>query len=294
MTHTNDDRVTVLKTHKLFIKGAFPRGESGRTHALRDADGGLIGHLCTGSRKDTREAVEAARAALPGWSAATPYLRGQILHRLAEMLESRADELAQAVRESTGASAKKARAEVHAGIDRIVCFAGWSDKITSVLGNQNPVAQPFHNFTTPEPVGTIGVIAPESSSFLGFLSLWLPAVCAGNTVVCMASQSRPLPALLVAESMPSSDVPAGVFNLITGMRKELLPAFAAHRDLDGIVACADDAEGATLREAGADNLKRVRVVPEDADFTDAHAWEGPAAFRGSVEYKTVWHPMSAE
>jgi len=294
MSNTKNDRVTVLKTHKLFIKGAYPRGESGRTHPLRDVDGGLIGHLCTGSRKDTREAVEAARAALPSWSAATPYLRGQILHRLAEMLESRAAELTQAIRDTTGASAKKAHAEVDAGIDRIVCFAGWSDKITSVLGNQNPVAQPFYNFTSPEAVGTIGVIAPESSSFLGFLSLWLPAVCAGNTVVCMASESRPLPALLVAESMPNSDVPAGVFNLITGLRKELLPAFAAHRDLDGLIACATEKEAAGLRELGADNLKRVRVVAEKTDFTNEHAWEGPEAFRGAVEYKTVWHPMSAE
>lgn len=294
MSNTKNDRVTVLKTHKLFIKGASPRGESGRTHPLRDVDGGLIGHLCTGSRKDTREAVEAARAALPSWSAATPYLRGQILHRLAEMLESRAAELTQAIRDTTGASPKKAHAEVDAGIDRIVCFAGWSDKITSVLGNQNPVAQPFYNFTSPEAVGTIGVIAPESSSFLGFLSLWLPAVCAGNTVVCMASETRPLPALLVAESMPNSDVPAGVFNLITGLRKELLPAFAAHRDLDGLIACATEKEAAGLRELGADNLKRVRVVAEKTDFTNEHAWEGPEAFRGAVEYKTVWHPMSAE
>jgi acyl-CoA reductase-like NAD-dependent aldehyde dehydrogenase len=294
MSNASNDRVTVLKTHKLFIKGAYPRGESGRTHALRDADGGLIAHLCTASRKDTREAVEAARAALPGWSAATPYLRGQILHRLAEMLEGRAGELAKAVADTTGRSAKKARAEVDAGIDRVICFAGWSDKITSLLGNQNPVAQPFHNFTTPEPIGTIGVIAPESSSFLGFLSMWLPAVCAGNTVVCMASEHLPLPALLVAESMPGSDLPAGVFNLLTGTRKELLPAFAAHRDLDAIVACADDKEAAGLREAGADNLKRVRVLPPNTDFECERSWEGPEAFRGAVEYKTVWHPMSVE
>ena len=294
MSTASNDRVTVLKTHKLFIKGAYPRGESGRTHALRDADGGLMAHLCTGSRKDLREAVEAARAALPGWSAATPYLRGQILHRLAEMLEGRAAELAQAIADTTGRSAKKARAEVNAGIDRIVCFAGWSDKIASLLGNQNPVAQPFHNFTVPEPVGALGVIAPESSPFLGFVSMWLPALCAGNTVVCMASENLPLPALLVAESMPGSDIPAGVFNLLTGTRKELLPAFAAHRDLDGIVACGDAKEGAALREAGADNLKRVRVVASDADFECERAWEGPEAFRGAVEYKTVWHPMSAE
>jgi len=294
MSQVSNDRVTVLKTHKLFIKGASPRGESGRTHALRDADGGLLGHLCTGSRKDLREAVEAARGALPGWSAATPYLRGQILHRLAEMLEGRAAEIASAIRETTGRSARKAQAEVAAGIDRVICFAGWSDKITSLLGNQNPVAQPFHNFTSPEPVGVIGVIAPEQSSFLGFLSLWLPAVCAGNTVVCMASEHLPLPALLVAESLPNSDLPAGVFNLLTGMRKELLPAFAAHRDIDGLVASADEKEAAALREAGADNLKRVHVIRPDADYEDIHAWEGPEAFRGAVEYKTVWHPMSAE
>ena len=155
-------------------------------------------------------------------------------------------------------------------------------------------ADHWWSITSPEAVGTIGVIAPESSSFLGFLSLWLPAVCAGNTVVCMASESRPLPALLVAESMPNSDVPAGVFNLITGLRKELLPAFAAHRDLDGLIACATEKEAAGLRELGADNLKRVRVVAEKTDFTNEHAWEGPEAFRGAVEYKTVWHPMSAE
>jgi len=294
MSDNTDERVTVLKTHKLFIKGAYPRGESGRTHALRDAEGGLLAHLCTGSRKDTREAVEAARAALASWSAATPYLRGQILYRLAEMLESRAAEIMSAIRETTGRSVKKSRAEVHAGIDRIVCFAGWSDKITSVLGNQNPVAQPFYNFTSPEPVGTIGVICPENSPFLGFVSMWLPALCAGNTVVCMASESLPLPALLVAESMPNSDVPAGVFNLITGLRKELLPAFAAHRDLDGLVASADDKESAMLRELGADNLKRVRVIEVQTDFECKETWEGPKAFRGAVEYKTVWHPMSVE
>ncbi len=294
MSETKNERVTVLKTHKLFIKGAYPRGESGRTHALRDAEGGLLAHLCTGSRKDTREAVEAARAALPGWSSATPFLRGQILYRLAEMLESRAMEIQSAIQETTGRSAKKARAEVSAGIDRIVCFAGWSDKIASMLGNQNPVAQPFYNFTTPEPVGTIGVISPETPSFLGFLSLWLPAVCAGNTVVCMASETWPLPALLVAESMPNSDLPAGVFNLITGLRKELLPVFASHRDLDGLIACADTKESVGLRELSADNLKRLRLIAPDSDFECDRTWEGPTSFRGSVEYKTVWHPMSVE
>ena len=183
MSNTKNDRVTVLKTHKLFIKGAYPRGESGRTHALRAVDGGLIGHLCTGSRKDTREAVEAARAALPAWSAATPYLRGQILHRLAEMLESRAAELTQAIRDTTGASAKKARAEVDAGIDRIVCFAGWSDKITSVLGNQNPVAGPFFNMSSPEATGVVVLFAGESSPLLGLVSIVAPVICGGNAVV---------------------------------------------------------------------------------------------------------------
>jgi acyl-CoA reductase-like NAD-dependent aldehyde dehydrogenase len=288
-----ESRLTVLKTHKLFIKGAFPRGESGRTHPLHDKDGGVLAQLCTASRKDLREAVEAAKAAQPSWAAATPYLRGQIVYRLAEMIEGRADELAAALRETTGASAKNARAEVDAAIDRTICFAGWADKLGSVLGNQNSVAAPYWNFTAPESVGVLGIIAPEEAPLLGFVSMWLPALCAGNAVIVLASETCPLPALLMAESMPSSDVPAGVFNLLTGFRDELLKPFASHREIDGVVAAVNNAQATVLRELGADNLKRVRILDERHDWSSATC-DGPDAFGGVVEYKTTWHPQSSE
>jgi aldehyde dehydrogenase (NAD+) len=208
------------------------------------------------------------------------------------MLEGRADELAAALHETTDLGAKRSRAEVDASIDRVIGFAGWADKIASVLGNQNPVAAPYWNFTTPEPVGVLGIVAPDESPLLGFVSLWLPALCAGNAVVALASERSPLPALLVAESMPASDVPAGVFNLLTGFREELLKPLASHRDIDGVVAAVDDEHAAVLREQGADNLKRVRVIGAAHDWTKSSC-DGPEAFRGAVEYKTVWHPVSA-
>ncbi|MCE9619578.1 MAG: aldehyde dehydrogenase family protein [Planctomycetes bacterium] len=289
----NEDRLTVLKTHKLFIKGAFPRGESGRTHPLRDKHNGVLAQLCTASRKDLREAVEAAKGAQPAWAASTPYLRGQILYRLAEMIEGRAEEFTAALRETTDAGAKSARAEVDATIDRTICFAGWADKMVSILGNQNPVAAPYWNFTSPEPIGVLGIVAPDDSPLLGFVSLWLPALCAGNTVVVLASERCPLPALLMAESMPTSDVPAGVFNLLTGFREELLKPLGSHRDIDGVIAAVDNDHATVLRDQGADNLKRVRILNAKRDWT-SETCDGPGAFHGSVEYKTTWHPLSAE
>ncbi len=308
-------RLPVTKTHKLFIGGAFPRTESGRSIELRASGNGRgaaqrsrgsagarrapkdagppIAHLCRASRKDLRQAVEAARSALGSWSRSTPYLRGQVLYRLAELLEGRGAELASALRETSGRSAASAQREVRAAIDRLVSMAGWSDKLAMVLGGQNPVAGPYYTFTTPEPVGVCAVVDASEAPLLGLVSMMAPAIVAGNAVVAIASERHPLAALLLAESVPTSDLPAGVFNLLTGDHAELLPHLAAHRDLDGVIAAVDPKHGALLRQGSAENLKRVRLVDPAADFEADEPWAGAGAFDGLVEFKTIWHPMSA-
>ncbi|MBM4113036.1 MAG: aldehyde dehydrogenase [Phycisphaerae bacterium] len=286
-------RLPVVKTHKLFIGGAFPRTESGRSTALKGASNGVIAHLCRASRKDLRQAVEAARAALPAWSRAAPYLRGQILYRFAEMLEGRAAELASALRATSSRSAASTQREVRASIDRLVSMAGWSDKLAMVLGGQNPVAGPYYTFTTPEPVGVCVTIAESSSPLLAFVSLAAPALVAGNTVVAIACERHPLAALLLAESAPTSDLPAGVLNLLTGELAELMPHLASHRDVDAIVAAVPARHAPALRCGAAENLKRVRLVDPGANFEQEEPWSGASAFDGLVELKTIWHPMSA-
>lgn len=285
-------RLPVVKTHKLFIGGAFPRTESGRSRELRDARGRVTAHLCRASRKDLRQAVEAARAALPGWSRATPYLRGQILHRFAEMLEGRRDELAAALRTTSARSPASARREVEASIDRMISMAGWTDKLAMVLGGQNPVAGPYYNFTTPEPVGVVAIVDASRAPLLGLVSMLAPAIAAGNTVIAIPSESHPLPALLFAESAPTSDVPAGVINLLTGEVKELAPHAASHRDIDGIVAAVEEPTAALLRGGAAENLKRVRLIDPASDFERDEPWSGAGAFDGLVELKTIWHPAA--
>lgn len=285
-------RIPVLKTHKLFIRGAFPRTESGRTMELRDARGSLAAHLCRASRKDLRDAVEAAHAAQPGWQQATPYLRGQILHRLAEMLEGRKSELADAVGCTSRGSRQAAAAEVTAALDRVISMAGWCDKLASVVGGQNAVAGPYYNFTVPEPVGVVAVVGGDGCPLLGFLSLVLPALAAGNAVVAIAPQRNPLPALLVAESCPSSDLPGGVLNLLTGDHAELLPHVASHRDIMGVVACVPASAAATLRAGAAENLKRVHLVDQKTDWRREEPWSGAGAFEPFLEFKTIWHPAA--
>ena len=288
------ERLAVLKTWKLFIKGGFPRSESGRTLPLHNKDGELIAHLSHASRKDLREAIESARGAFPGWSGSTAYLRSQIIYRLAEMLEGRRSELSDALRSTSGVSKKKADTEVSASIDRTVSWAGWSDKFPMVLGSRNPVAGPYHNFSMPEPSGVCVAVQgiAEQHSLLGFMSLVLPPLCTGNAVVAVANTEHPLAALLVAEVAPTADIPPGVLNVITGDAKELAGWIASHRDVDSVHAIADEAIAATLRAGAAENLKRVQILSVDEDFTDTDRWINPRRLAPFVETKTVWHPSA--
>jgi aldehyde dehydrogenase (NAD+) len=288
------ERLAVLKTWKLFIKGSFPRSESGRTLPLHNKDGELIAHLSHASRKDLREAIESARGAFPGWSGNTAYLRSQIIYRLAEMLEGRRSELSDALRSTSGVSKKKADTEVSASIDRTVSWAGWCDKFPMVLGSRNPVAGPYHNFSMPEPSGVCVAVQgiAKQHSLLGFMSLVLPPLCTGNAVVAVANTEHPLAALLVAEVAPTADIPPGVLNVITGDAKELAGWIASHRDVDSVHAIADEAIAATLRAGAAENLKRVQILPVDEDFTDTDRWTNPRRLAPFVETKTVWHPSA--
>jgi len=288
------ERLAVLKTWKLFIKGSFPRSESGRTLPLHNKDGELIAHLSHASRKDLREAIESARGAFPGWSGSTAYLRSQIIYRLAEMLEGRRSELSDALRSTSGVSKKKADTEVSASIDRTVSWAGWCDKFPMVLGSRNPVAGPYHNFSMPEPSGVCVAVQgiAEQHSLLGFMSLVLPPLCTGNAVVAVANIEHPLAALLVAEVAPTADIPPGVLNVITGDAKELAGWIASHRDIDSVHAIADEAIAATLRAGAAENLKRVQILSKDEDFADTDRWTNPRRLAPFVETKTVWHPSA--
>ncbi|MBX3354161.1 MAG: aldehyde dehydrogenase family protein [Phycisphaeraceae bacterium] len=286
------NRLPVVKTHKLFIGGSFPRTESGRSRELLDLRGEVVAHLCRASRKDLRSAVEAARAAQPAWQAATPYLRGQVLHRFAEMLEGRRAELADALRTHARRSAASARAEVDAAIDRLLSMAGWSDKLAMVLGGQNPVAGPYYNFTVPEATGVVTLVDGSHAPLLGAVSLLAPALVAGNAVILVASEAAPLPALLLAESAPTSDLPPGVFNLLTGEHGELVPHIASHRDIDGVLAAVEGETAAQLRKGSAENLKRVRIIDPSSDFFAEEPWSGASAFESLVEFKTIWHPAA--
>ena len=288
------ERLAVLTTWTLFIKGGFPRSESGRTLPLHNKDGELIAHLSHASRKDLREAIESARGAFPGWSGSTAYLRSQIIYRLAEMLEGRRSELSDALRSTSGVSKKKADTEVSASIDRTVSWAGWCDKFPMVLGSRNPVAGPYHNFSMPEPSGVCVAVQgiAEQHSLLGFMSLVLPPLCTGNAVVAVANTEHPLAALLVAEVAPTADIPPGVLNVITGDAKELAGWIASHRDVDSVHAIADEAIAATLRAGAAENLKRVQILSVDEDFMDNDRWTNPRRLAPFVETKTVWHPSA--
>lgn len=294
-------RLDVLKTYKLYIDGKFPRTESGRTMVVESGKGKVFAHLCKASRKDLREAVEAARKAQPGWAGATAYLRGQILYRIAEMLEGKKRELTEsieAVNARANSSKKVARPldaedEVLAAIDRLVCFAGWADKYAQVLGCNNPVAGPYYNFTAPEPSGVVAAIAPDEAPLLAFISLIAPALCAGNAVVAVASESNPVPAAVFAEACATGDVPGGVLNVLTGIRSELVPVIAAHRDIDAVHAAnLSIEETTTLKQGAAENIKRVivRSVPDWTDTADAHS---PWRIEPLIDFKTMWHPASA-
>lgn len=285
-------RVDVRKTYKLFIGGAFPRSESGYSYPVEDAKGTFVANAALASRKDARDAVVAARKAASGWAGRTAYNRAQILYRVAEIVEDRRPQFLLAVQQSEGLSASKANAAVDAAIDRLVWYAGWADKLTQVVGNANPVAGPFFNLSTPEPSGVVAVLAPQDSSLLGLVSVVAPVVVTGNTAVVVSSFRRPLPAVTFAEVLATSDVPAGVINVLTGDATAVAPWLASHMDVDAIdlVGTAGDTALATqLEVAAADNLKRVRRAPAaEPDWTRTPGLDTMTDF---VEIKTVWHPM---
>jgi acyl-CoA reductase-like NAD-dependent aldehyde dehydrogenase len=280
-THGTAARLPVLKTYKLYVGGKFPRSESGRSYPVTSADGQFIANAAQGSRKDVRDAVAAARKAFGGWSAATPYNRGQVLYRVAELLEGRSAQFA--------AEAGSAE-DVDAAIDRWVWYAGWADKLAQLAGNANPVAGPYFNLSFPEPTGVVGILAPQRSSLLGLVSVIAPAIVTGNTVVVVASEERPLPAVTLTEVLATSDVPGGVVNVITGRTAELAPPLAAHMDVNAIDLTGAPTDLATeLERAAAGNLKRVLRRPDaEEDWSADPPLNRMLAF---LETKTVWHPM---
>ncbi|MDO9456724.1 aldehyde dehydrogenase family protein [Nocardioides sp.] len=285
-------RVDVRKTYKLFIGGAFPRSESGYSYVVNDAKGKFVANAALASRKDARDAVVAARKAAGGWAARTAYNRAQILYRVAELVEDRRPQFLVAVQQSEGLSASKANDAIDAAIDRLVWYAGWADKLTQVVGNANPVAGPFFNLSTPEPTGVVAVLAPQGSSLLGLVSVVAPVVVTGNVAVVVSSYDRPLPAVTFAEVLATSDVPAGVINILTGEAATVAPWLASHMDVNAIdlTGVAGDTTLTTALEvAAADNLKRVRRAPAaEPDWTLTPGLDTMTDF---VEIKTVWHPI---
>ncbi|MFF7406109.1 aldehyde dehydrogenase family protein [Streptomyces murinus] len=286
----SDARLSVFKTYKLYVGGKFPRSESGRVYEVTDPKNNWLANAPLSSRKDARDAVVAARKAFGGWSGATAYNRGQLLYRVAEMLEGRREQFVREVAEAEGLSKSKAAAVVDAAIDRWVWYAGWTDKIAQVVGGANPVAGPFFNLSSPEPTGVVAVLAPQDSSFLGLVSVLAPVIATGNTAVVIASEKAPLPALSLAEVLATSDVPGGVVNILSGRPSEIAPSLAAHQDVNAIdLAGADEELAKELEIAAADNLKRV-LRPRAVDFTETPGIERLTAF---LETKTVWHTTGA-
>jgi acyl-CoA reductase-like NAD-dependent aldehyde dehydrogenase len=287
MPSQGDGRLAVRKTYKLFIGGAFPRSESGRVYPVLGRGGALLGHAAQASRKDARDAVTAARAAVGPWSGATAYNRGQVLYRVAEMLEGRAAQFTAEVAAAENIREPKAGQQVDAAIDRWVWYAGWPDKVAQIAGGANPVAGPYFNFSVPEPTGVVAVIAPQQSSLLGLVSVIAPVIATGNAAVVVASQDRPLPAISLAEVLATSDLPGGVVNLLTGSTAELAPVLAGHMDVNAIdVTGAAGADRAELERLAADNVKRVLAAEQD--WTAPPTTQRMLAF---LETKTVWHPM---
>ncbi|SFJ08196.1 Aldehyde dehydrogenase family protein [Amycolatopsis sacchari] len=280
------DRIAVAKTYKLFIGGKFPRSESGRVYPVTDDKGKFLANAAQASRKDVRDAVSAARKAFPGWSGATAYNRGQVLYRVAEMLEGRRDQFIAEVSASEGS--RHAASTVDAAIDRWVWYAGWTNKIASVLGAANPVAGPYFSFTVPEPTGVVGVLAPQRSSLLGLVSVLAPVLATGCTAVVVSSEERPLPAITLSEVLATSDLPGGVANILTGRAAELGPWLASHADVNALDPTGAEDRAALARDA-AGTVKRVLNVPaEEPDWT---LRPDITRLRRYLEAKTVWHPM---
>ena len=283
MATTPASRIDVLKTYKLFIGGAFPRSESGRVYAIKDFKGNHLANPSLASRKDLRDAVVAARSAFPGWSSATAYNRGQILYRMAEILEGRSEQLVTEIVALEGVTPRAAALQVQQSVDLLVWYAGWSDKISALAGSTNSVSGPYYNFSTPEPIGVVAIFAAAKPSLLNLIAAIASVITSGNTAVVIASEKFPLPAITFSEIMATSDLPAGVVNVLTGSSAELAPWAASHMDIDSI-----DASGLTAKQlketqlAGAQNLKRIRVSPD---------LESPARILSFMEIKTVWHPI---
>jgi len=280
----------VKKTYKLYVGGEFIRTESGRYDPIPDAEGDLLANVSRGSRKDLREAVRKARAAQPAWAGRNAYLKGQILYRMAEMLDGRAESFEDLLRESRGATAVAARREVRAAIDRLVYYAGWSDKYVALLGTVNPVASSYFDFSVPEPTGVVGIVAPETPDLLGLVSHLAPVVVSGNAAVVLVSEKYPLASLELAEILATSDLPAGVANLISGRKDELVPHLARHMDVNAIAdAGGNKALSKSIAEDAAVNVKRIkRYAVADYFAEDAQGLDFIEAF---TETKTTWHPI---
>jgi len=289
-------RIPVRKTYKLYVGGQFPRSESGRSYVVRAPDGSPMANAVRSSRKDVRDAVRTARGAAAGWAGKTAMNRGQVLYRVAELMEGRRAQFIEEVAAAEGITGARAESLIDRSIDRWVWYAGWADKITQVLGTVNPVGAPYFNFTIPEATGVVGVVAPESSSLLGLVSRLAPAVVGGNVVVLLASESRPLPSVTLAEVLATSDVPAGVINILTGLRSELVPILAGHMDVNAIDIWGVPREMREDVEVTAmENVKRVARPPRDGDerfdwLDDARA-QRPEWITRFLEMKTVWHPI---
>ena len=276
-------RIDVKKTYKLFIAGQFPRSESGRSYEIKGANGKYIANPALASRKDLRDSVTAAKLALPGWSAATAFNRGQILYRIAEIMEGRSEQFAAEILALEGGTSKDAKAQVAQAIDLWVWYAGWCDKISTIAGATNPIAGPYYNFTIPEELGVVGLIAEQKDSLLGLVAAIAPVIAAGNSAVAIASEKRPLPAITLSEALATSDLPAGVLNILTGKVSELAPWMASHMEIDGLdISGVDSKIEAELRVAGAENLKRIHRFNKSPS---------PQRMLAFMESKTVWHPI---
>ena len=286
-----DGRVDVRKTYKLFIGGAFPRSESGRTYVVTDAKGRFLANASQASRKDARDAVLAARSAQGAWWSATAYNRGQVLYRIAELLEGRRAQFEEEIEKSEGVSGRRASTHLDAVIDRWVWYAGWSDKIAQVFGSSNSVAGPYTNFSVPEPTGVVAAIAPQRPSLLGFVSVVAPIIVSGNTCVIVASAECPLPAITFAEVLATSDLPAGVVNILTGAPGEIGPWLASHADFDALdlSGVVDDGIATEMAVAAADTVKRVLAPPAHAP--DWSVDPGLGRMGAFVETTTIWHPQ---
>jgi aldehyde dehydrogenase (NAD+) len=286
-------RLPITKTPKVYVGGAFIRSESARVFPLQDAAGNFFANIPQCSRKDLRNAVEAAAKAGPGWAKRTPYNRGQIIYRLAEMLEARKADMADALLVG-GASKAAAAKEITATIDRLIYYAGWADKYEQVLGSVNPVAAPYFNFTVTEPMGIVGVLAPDEAPLLALVSLLAPVITSGNTAVALASTTQPYPAIVLGEMLATSDLPGGVVNLLTGFRKEMVPTFATHTHLRALVGVANAEDRKVLKLGAAESVKRVKLHRAEAPID----WFSDKAqslydLRDTLEFKTTWHPVGA-